>query len=204
LKEDGTTAPNPAGQSITFTLGAGATQQVCSGIADAAGIASCTIAVNQALGPGTLSASFSGDAYYTDAQANAATLVYGLIGGGAFVVGDLSAATGATVNWWGSQWATTNALSGGPAPSAFKGFASSFTGALHCGMTWESSGGTSSDPPAAVPAYMAVIVSRSISGPDSKIIGDTSEVVIISTERGYAPNAGHEGFGVILARVPCN
>jgi hypothetical protein len=42
---------------------------------------------------------------------------------GYFVVGDLSANVGATVELWGAQWAKVNRLSGGQAPRAFKGFA---------------------------------------------------------------------------------
>lgn len=204
LKEDGTTAPSPAGQAVNFTLGTGATKQVCTGTADAGGTASCTVTpVNQPLGPGHVSASFAGDQYYDAASDETPTLIYGLTGSGAFVIGDRSATPGATINWWGSQWADTNALSGGRGPSAFKGFASAFSGPLRCGISWESSGGTSSNPPASVPSYMAVIVSSAIGRPDSRIRGDATEIAIVRINPGYAPNAGHEGYGVIVAKVPC-
>jgi PKD repeat protein len=74
LLEDGTTAPNPAGQTVTFKLGSGATQQSCQGTVDNAGHVSCTIASVQQ--PNTasftvpVSASFAGDAYYMPASAS--------------------------------------------------------------------------------------------------------------------------------------
>ncbi|MFD0632608.1 hypothetical protein ACFQ9X_14375 [Catenulispora yoronensis] len=70
LKEDGTTPI--AGRTVTFTLGSGATAQSCTGVTDAAGNASCTLAnVNQpnsATEPA--SAVFAGDAYYLPASAS--------------------------------------------------------------------------------------------------------------------------------------
>ena len=48
-------------------------------------------------------------------------------GGGSFVIGDKSSANGTAVTYWGAQWAKQNSLSGGGAPSSFKGFAKSPT-----------------------------------------------------------------------------
>ena len=41
--------------------------------------------------------------------------------GGFYVIGDLSANVGATVQFWGAQWAKNNNLSGGGAPSILQG-----------------------------------------------------------------------------------
>ena len=79
--------------------------------------------VSQPLGPGTASATFAGDAYYLPSSDSKTTLIYATApgaGGGAFVIGDQN--TTGTVNFWGSQWSTTNKPSGGAAPSAFKGY----------------------------------------------------------------------------------
>ena len=43
-----------AGRTITIMLGSGSTAQTCTGTTDATGTASCSILVNQPLGPGTL------------------------------------------------------------------------------------------------------------------------------------------------------
>jgi hypothetical protein len=67
LLEDGSTAPNPSGQSVTFTLGSGSSAQTCTGTVDSTGHVQCTIAnVQQPDGTFTVpvSDSFAGDAYY--------------------------------------------------------------------------------------------------------------------------------------------
>src|SRR5688572_23746091 len=71
-----------------------------------------------------------------------------------FVIGNQNAVVGNTVTFWGPQWSTHNSLTGGPAPSGFKGYASSGTpNPIACGGSWTSTGGNSSSPPAYLPEY---------------------------------------------------
>ena len=63
LTEDGTTPL--AGRTVSLALGSGASRQTCSATTDAGGFASCSPgATSQPLGPGGVSASFSGDRFY--------------------------------------------------------------------------------------------------------------------------------------------
>jgi uncharacterized repeat protein (TIGR01451 family) len=118
-------------------------------------------------------------------------------GGGAFVVGDLSA-TG-SVTFWGAQWWKLNSLSGGSAPAAFKGFASA-PASPACGVNWTTAPGNSPPPPAGpLPALMGVIVSSSISQSGSTISGNTVHIVIVQTNPGYDANPGHAGTGTVIA-----
>ena len=137
---------------------------------------------------------------FTLVTATSTATVFGAApGGGAFVVGD-ETATG-TVEFWGAQWSKANELSGGAAPASFKGFASS-PAAPSCGTGWSSDTGNSSSPPAGpLPAYMAVIVSSSISKSGSQISGDTKHVVIVQTNADYAANPGHAGTGTVVATI---
>lgn len=119
--------------------------------------------------------------------------------GGAFVIGDQAIlAGGATVTFWDAQWAQNNPLSDGPAPNAFKGFENGMT-APACGATWTSQAGSSSNPPETVPEFMAVIASSSIYKSGSVITGTVDKVVVIQTEPGYGPAAGHTGTGKVVA-----
>jgi PKD domain len=75
-------------------------------------------------------------------------------GNGSFVIGDLNSASGTQVTFFGDQWAKLNSLSGGAAPSSFKGFANSTsTKPPNCGGTWTSDPGNSSGPPSSLPQY---------------------------------------------------
>jgi hypothetical protein len=79
------------------------------------------------------------------------------------VIGDNNSAVGTSVTFWGAHWWKLNMLSGGGAPASFKGFEDSPVTA-RCGQTWTADPGNSTPPPSApLPAYMAVIVSSSIS-----------------------------------------
>ena len=119
---------------------------------------------------------------------------------GAFVVGDQSAS--GKVNWWGAQWATSNVLSGGSAPDAFKGFAADLSSnPPTCGGTWTTTPGNSSNPPSTVPAYMAVIVSSNVSKSGSVISGDILHIVVVKTNPGYQPDPGHPGSGTVVTTV---
>jgi hypothetical protein len=200
LAEDGTTPI--AGRTLTLTLGSGATAQSCTGTTDASGSASCTLTPSQPLGPGTVSASFAGDAFYLPSSDSASTVSFAFPAHGAFVIGDGNAATGTAVTFWGAQWWKANTLSGGSAPASFKGFAASTSSSPPaCGGTWTTGPGNSSDPPSSVPSYMGVIVSSSIGKSGSSISGDTPSIVVVHTDGGYAANPGHAGTGTVVAKV---
>jgi uncharacterized repeat protein (TIGR01451 family) len=125
--------------------------------------------------------------------------------GGTFVVGDLTVgnvgqSTGKSVTFWGAQWWKLNSLSGGAGPAAFKGFEDSPAQPV-CGVNWTSRPGNSTPPPAAIPAYMAVIVSSSITKSGATIGGDTLHLVIVRTDPGYEGNPGHAGTGTIVGVI---
>jgi CSLREA domain-containing protein len=132
------------------------------------------------------------------ASTSCTPIVYGFATGGRFVVGDQSA-TG-SVFFWGAQWEKNNSLSGGTAPSSFKGFVDGATQPA-CGLTWTTDPGNSSHPPPTVPAYMAVIVSSSVTKSGSLISGNTVHVVVVKTKPGYGPNPGHAGTGTVVAII---
>jgi Tol biopolymer transport system component len=191
------------GRTVSLTLGAGAGAQSCSGVTNTSGVASCSITnASQPLGPGTVSASFAGDGNYLSSSATASTLVFAYpagAAGGEFVIGDVNAQAGAAVTFWGSQWASSNALSGGSAPSSFKGFANSTSSTpVNCGGTWTTGPGNSSGPPNTVPSYMAVIIASAVSKSGSTISGNTRGVAIVRTNSGYSGSPGHAGNGTII------
>ncbi len=195
------------GQSVTFSIGSGTGTQTCMGTTNASGAASCTIMnVNQPTGPGlAVTATFGGNSNYNGSGASTTTFVYGYAagGGGAFVIGDRNAAIGTNVTYWGAQWANLNSLTGGSAANAFKGFAnrSSATPASS-GAVWTTDPGNSSNPPASVPAYMAVIVSSNVTKSGSTISGNTVKMVIVRTNPGYQANPGNAGTGTVVAVLP--
>jgi hypothetical protein len=122
-------------------------------------------------------------------------------GGGAFVIGNNNSAVGTAVTFWGPSWWKVNSLSGGTAPSAFKGFALN-PSTPSCGVNWSADPGNSAPPPAGpLPTYMAVIVSSSASQSGSQISGNTVHIVIVKTKPGYAPSVGHAGTGTVVANV---
>ncbi len=141
----------------------------------------------------------------TDKAGNTATstakfIVFANAASGQFVLGDktVAAATpSTTVTFWGAQWAKQNSLSGGAGPDAFKGYDNSAP-SLACGATWTTDPGNSSDPPATIPGYMAVIVSSHVDKNGSNISGDIKQIVIVKTDAGYAGNPGHAGTGTIV------
>jgi hypothetical protein len=119
---------------------------------------------------------------------------------GSFVVGDRSAGVGSSVTFWGAQWASSNRLSGGSAPSSFKGFAdNTTTNPPSCNATWSTAPGNSSSPPATVPQYMAVIATSTVGKSGSSISGNTVHVVVVKTNPGYGSNPGHAGTGTVVA-----
>lgn len=119
--------------------------------------------------------------------------------GGQFVVADLAnLSAGVTVYFWGSQWAKNNPMSGGPGPSAFKGFENGLEQPA-CGGSWTSRPGNSSNPPSTIPEYMAVIVAGSVRQDGSVISGDVKKIVVVRTNPGYGPSPGHPGTGQVVA-----
>jgi hypothetical protein len=194
LKEDNATPI--AGRTLRFAFGT----QTCVAITDANGSASCVIAAAQTLGPVTITAAFDGDAFYRSSATAASGLEYDYSAGGAFVIGDQSALTGRPVTFWADDWAKANVLSGGAAPSAFKGFTN--TSAIpSCGAAWPTAPGSSSTPPATVPTYVAVIVSANVNQAADLISGDTVAVVVVATDPGYGPSPGHVGTGRVVATI---
>jgi hypothetical protein len=199
LLEDNTTPI--AGRTVTFTLGAGPGAQTCSAVTNGSGTAVCSISpVAQPLGPGVVADTFAGDACYHSASAGANTFLFAFLASGAFVVGDQSAQMGAKVTFWGAKWSKDNSLSGGPAPASFKGFAATLSvEPPKCGLTWTTGPGSSSNPPASVPAYMGVLVSSKATKSGPIISGDAKSIVVVKTDPGYAPNPGHAGTGTVVA-----
>jgi FtsP/CotA-like multicopper oxidase with cupredoxin domain len=193
--------PTPVvGRTVSFTLGA----QSCSGTTNASGVASCTVLVNSPLGASIpITASFAGDAFYLPSSASATAIVFAFPAGGAFVVGDTSAGGGA-VTWWDSSWAMVNVLSGGPGPSAMKGFAAgaplpTSTPPAACGGVWSTPGGNSPPPPGSVPEYMGVIAASSAVKSGSTITGNTVSIIVVHVNPGYGPNPGSPGTGAVIA-----
>ena len=200
LLEDGVTPIS--GRTLTLSLGA----QNCTGTTDASGVANCTLTFTGPLGSEPLVARFAGDAYYLpSSDASKTATVFSFPSRGAFVLGDDSAALPiTTVAWWADDWSTENSLSGGFAPPAFKGFAATValptsTPPAACAGLWTSRPGDSSSPPPSVPSYMGVLVSSSVTKSGRTIAGNTSSIVVVKTEPGYAPSPGHHGTGTIVA-----
>jgi hypothetical protein len=207
LKEDGVT-PIP-GRTLTFTLGSGSSAQTCSGTTNASGTATCSIVVNQPLGPNTVKVEFAGDAFYKPSSDSEAVLVFAFpTATGAFVIGDLAdppPIVGDSVTWWSSQWVQLNPMSGGPAPASMKGFAGfedNPTGTPRiCGSSWTTDTGNATPPPPSVPPFMGVLVSSLITQNGSVITGNIKQVVVVHNNPGYAPDPGHPGTGTIVAVV---
>jgi hypothetical protein len=195
LKEDGTTPIS--GRTVTITLGSGGGAQSCTGTTDASGTATCTIVVNQPLGPNSVTANFAGDAFYLPSSDSESVIVFAFLAQGSMVIGNLNAGSGNAVTFWGAQWAKLNALSGGPAPNAFKGFAG--TAPHSCGGSWIADPGNSGGPPNSVPSYMGVIASSTITQSGSTIAGDVPIIVVVKTNPGYGPAPGHAGTGTVVA-----
>jgi len=117
-----------------------------------------------------------------------------------FVIGDLNSAIGGHVTYWGAQWWKLNSLTGGAAPAAFKGYANT-PGASDTVTAWTTKPGNSSEPPATVPTFMSVIVAGDIAQDGSTISGDAPHIVIVQTDPGYAPDPGHAGQGMVVAKL---
>ena len=137
----------------------------------------------------------------TNNTSSTKALVFCVAAGGNFVIGDLNAAVGTAVTFWGAQWWKLNSLSGGSAPAAFKGFETTPATAT-CGTNWTTGPGNSPPPPPGpLPSLMAVLVSSSIDKSGSTISGNTVHVVLVQTNPGYQPNPGHAGTGTVVAQL---
>jgi large repetitive protein len=202
LLEDGTKPIS--GRVLTLTLGSGASAQSCTTAAtDAAGSASCVVAsVSVGQGPQPVSATFTGDPYYLpSSDASHQVIVFAFPTRGIFTLGDATVAAGSSpVTFWGAQWAASNALSDGAAPSSFKGFADNPGGTPPaCGAAWTSAPGNSSSPVSTLPAYMGTAVTSSVTKHGSSIGGTVTKIVVVVTAPGYAANPGHAGTGTVVA-----
>lgn len=204
--DGGSPAPVPSGQTITFTLGS----QSCSDTTDAAGLASCTIPSisSAALGSNTLTTTFAGDPYYLPSSDSDAVIVFAFPSRGVFVLGNTTVASATpttTVSWWHDNWYLRNALSGGAAPSSFKGFAGMVTTlptqspANVCGTKFTTGTGNSPPPTSGVPSYMGVLVASSVKKSGSTLNGTWGKIVVVRTDPGYGPSPGHPGTGKIVA-----
>jgi len=190
-----------AGRTVVFTLGSGGSAQTCNGVTNASGVATCPISpVAQPLGSIPVGDVFAGDTFYKPASASSSAILFAFLTTGAMVLGDQNTQIGAGVTFWGAQWASLNSLSSGAAPNSFKGFANATGEPPTCGGTWTTGPGNSSDPPAALPAFMGVLVSTHVDKSGSTISGDVLSIVVVQTNGGYAPNPGHAGTGTVIAQ----
>jgi predicted outer membrane repeat protein len=199
LREDDG-APAIAGRSVTFTIGTGATAQSCTALTNSSGRAACDIATNQPLGPNTIKSVFAQDAYYLASSDSDPIIVYAFPSRGAFAVGDRSAVTGGTVTYFSATWAKANSLSGGAAPDALKGFATSPGTPPRCGATFVGDPGNSGGPPATVPTYMGTLVTSKVTKSGSTIGGTVTRIVVVKTGA-YGPAPGKGGAGTVVATV---
>ena len=146
-----------------------------------------------------------GDTGGSCAKATSQALVFTYTAGGAFVVGNSSAGsltagaigTGNAVAFWGAQWTSTNLMSGGPAPAAFKGFAND-PATPTCGTAWSTVPGNSPPPPVTIPSYTAMTVASSIGQAGPQINGNSTHIVIVRIDPGYVSDPGHAGTAVIV------
>jgi hypothetical protein len=200
---------SPAGSVTTVTCPAsvvftGAALTPCTAVATGAGGLNVSLGVSYLnnVNPGiaTANASYPGDANHTGSAGSATFVITAPAYN--FVIGDNNAIVGSHVTFWGAQWAKSNSLSGGSAPSSFKGFANSTsTSPATCGGTWTSDPGNSAGAPAAIPEFITVIVSSSITKSGSVISGNNRKLVIIRTDPGYGPSPGQAGTGTVYSIV---
>ncbi|GAC1611755.1 MAG: hypothetical protein NVS3B26_27780 [Mycobacteriales bacterium] len=204
LLEDGNPAAPISGRTLTLSLGT----QSCPGTTDSAGVARCTLTFVGALGSQPLSAAFAGDAYYLpSADTSKTAVVFAFPSRGAFTLGDRTVAAASpstSITWWADNWYQLNSLTGGTAPSSFKGFAATValptsTPPAACGGNWQTLPGNSPPPTAGVPSYMGVLVTSRVSKTGNSIAGNTTHIVVVRTDPGYAPDPQSHGTGTIVA-----
>jgi hypothetical protein len=191
-----------SGRTLTLTLGSGTGSQTCdTGPTDAAGNGSCIVTdVSVGQGPEPVVTAFAGDAYYLPSTDADNVIVFAFPDRGVFALGDRSAAIGTHATYWGSQWAAINSLTGGSAPSAFKGFGGQPSSTPPaCGGTWTTSPGNSASPVNSVPAYMGVAVSSSVTKHGNDIVGNIVGIIVVKTDPGYGSAPGQVGTGTVIA-----
>jgi hypothetical protein len=197
--DGGSAAPSPP-ETVTLSVGS----QSCTGTTNGAGIVTCTIpSITVPLGPETVGAAFTGDSFYQPSSDSKTAIVFAFPSRGAFTLGNLSAGSG-TVTWWADTWSALNALTGGVAPSSFKGFVSTITlpttsPPTTCGSAWTTAGGNSPPPTASVPSYMGVVVTSTVGKSGSTISGNSVHIVVVKVDPGYAPTPADHGTGTIVA-----
>ncbi len=173
-----------------------------SGTTDAAGNATFTYS-SSVTGTDSLQAAVTNAVGFTKTS-NTATVTWTIEfapGGGSFVIGNSNDILGNTVNFWGSQWAKHNSLTGGPAPRSFKGFADQ-PPTPACGQRWTAEPGNSTPPPdGPLPSLMAVIVTSAATKQGPELSGDIVAIVVVKTDPGYEPNPGHAATGTVVAVV---
>jgi uncharacterized repeat protein (TIGR01451 family) len=202
LLEDGTTPIS--GRTLTLGLGA---QTCTAGPTDASGNAQCTLTFTGALGSEPVSASFAGDAYYLPSSDSTTAIVFAFPSRGAFTLGNQTAAAATpstTVTWWADNWYQLNQLSGGTAPSSFKGFAGTVslptsTPPAACGGNWQTLPGNSPPPTSGVPSYMGVLVTGKVTKSGNIVSGNTVHIVVVKVNPGYSPSPANHGTGTIVA-----
>jgi hypothetical protein len=196
-------SPPIAGRTVQLTLGSGGSAQVCNGVTNALGNASCQIgSVAQPLGPGTVTASFAGDTFYQPSTDTDNTILFAFLGSGSFTLGNLSTTVGSQGTFWDASWSTVNLLGGGAAPASFKGFVNGLTTTPPaCGTTWTTEqGGNSTKPPdGPLPSYMGVVVASGVTKSGSVTAGNISKIVVVQTNGAYGPAPGHSGYGLVVA-----
>lgn len=198
-----------AGKTVTFTVGAVS----ATAITDSNGIARTMLVLgpDQVSGPGSLTVSFAGDAFYEPAVRTVAVTIYLST---SFVVwggntGGLK--LGDRVNFWGAQWESQVRQGDYPANASFKGFADPIDQIHVCQPNatsktltptcWISKGGQSWPPPVSIPSYVEVIVSTVIAKGGNDIYGNIAAAVVVKVEPGYDPVPGKPGWGTIVAVI---
>jgi hypothetical protein len=149
-------------------------------------------------------ASFAGDSYYRSANSFAQAIVFAYLAKGSFDIGDKVASVGQNVTIWSAKWSMLNPMTGGSAPSSFKGFAATLsTTPPTCGANWSTATGNASSPPAApLPSYLAVVVSSGVVQSSSTVVsGSSPHVVIVRTDSGYQPDPSYSGTGTVVATI---
>ena len=122
------------------------------------------------------------------------------LSGPSFVIGDRSAVVGQHVTFWGPTWARSNKLSGGAAPSNFKGFAETTTpNPPFCGGSWTAGKGTPTSPPPTLPSTIRVIVASSITKSGMGFSGNIPQMAVINVDPGYGPDLDHPGTGTVIS-----
>jgi uncharacterized repeat protein (TIGR01451 family) len=200
--------PLPTGTSLVSVSSSQGTcdhSVSCSlGSMRAGGSAKITIVLRPtATGTVTEAASVSSvetDSNPTNNNSSVRTRVVGFApGGGAFVIGN-DTVTG-TVTFWATNWSMLNKLSGGTAPSAFKGFALN-PSVPACGSPWNTVAGSSPPPPPGpLPTTMAVIVTSRVTKAGGAIDGTTVHIVIATTNPGYNLANFQAGTGTVIATL---